>query len=156
MAYIKITNGTQEPYSIGKLRRDNKTTTSFPKVVEPETLAEYGVYTAIVAESPVYDEATQVMSRNDVATNIGGQWTYEHTVRDKTTEELAALDENTAAAVRSKRTGLLAATDWTQIADAPTDAAAWAMYRQALRDVTDHVNFPYLEENNWPVKPTAT
>jgi hypothetical protein len=155
MSYIKITNGTQESYSIGKLRRDNPNT-SFPKVAPAETLAIYGVYSVVVADAPVYDEATQVMSRNDVATNIGGQWTYEHTVRDKTTEELAALDENTAAAVRSKRTGLLAATDWTQIADAPTDAAAWAMYRQALRDVTDHVNFPYLKENNWPVKPTAT
>jgi hypothetical protein len=29
----------------------------------------------------------------------------------------------------------LARTDWTQIADAPTDKAAWAVYRQALRDL---------------------
>lgn len=29
----------------------------------------------------------------------------------------------------------LARTDWTQIADAPTDKASWATYRQALRDL---------------------
>ena len=29
----------------------------------------------------------------------------------------------------------LARTDWTQVADAPVDATAWAVYRQALRDL---------------------
>jgi hypothetical protein len=29
----------------------------------------------------------------------------------------------------------LARTDWTQVADAPVDQAAWAVYRQALRDL---------------------
>ncbi len=29
----------------------------------------------------------------------------------------------------------LTRTDWTQIADAPVDQAAWAVYRQALRDL---------------------
>lgn len=26
-------------------------------------------------------------------------------------------------------------------------------YRQALRDITSHVNFPFLNEEDWPVKP---
>ena len=30
MDYIKITNGVQEPYSIGKLRRDITTQAGFP------------------------------------------------------------------------------------------------------------------------------
>ena len=29
----------------------------------------------------------------------------------------------------------LVRTDWTQVADAPVDKAAWATYRQALRDL---------------------
>jgi hypothetical protein len=29
----------------------------------------------------------------------------------------------------------LAASDWTQVADSPADKAAWAIYRQALRDL---------------------
>jgi hypothetical protein len=39
------------------------------------------------------------------------------------------------------------------ILDAPVDATAWGTYRQALRDITGHVNFPYLTEADWPVKP---
>jgi hypothetical protein len=29
----------------------------------------------------------------------------------------------------------------------------WVDYRQALRDITNHVNFPYLADEDWPVKP---
>lgn len=36
--------------------------------------------------------------------------------------------------MRIQRDGLLAASDWTQVADAPVDRQAWADYRQALRD----------------------
>lgn len=40
------------------------------------------------------------------------------------------------AAIRAERNAKLAASDWTQLPDAPVDAAAWATYRQALRDIT--------------------
>ena len=33
------------------------------------------------------------------------------------------------------RNAQLARTDWTQLSDAPVDQAAWATYRQALRDL---------------------
>lgn len=36
--------------------------------------------------------------------------------------------------MRLRRDALLAACDWTQHLDAPVDRAAWAAYRQALRD----------------------
>lgn len=39
------------------------------------------------------------------------------------------------AAVRRERNERLTASDWTQAADAPVDQAAWATYRQALRDL---------------------
>ena len=35
-----------------------------------------------------------------------------------------------ATAARSERDILLSASDWTQVADAPVDQAAWATYRQ--------------------------
>ena len=57
----------------------------------------------------------------------------------------------TAEQVRAERNQLLAASDWTQVADAPVDQAAWATYRQALRDLTEQVGFP--ETVNWPIKP---
>lgn len=39
------------------------------------------------------------------------------------------------AEVRRERNARLAASDWTQVADAPVDQSAWAAYRQALRDL---------------------
>lgn len=57
----------------------------------------------------------------------------------------------TAEQVRAERDALLAACDWTQVADAPVDQAAWAVYRQALRDVTAQSGFP--DAVVWPTKP---
>ena len=37
--------------------------------------------------------------------------------------------------VRIIRNAELAACDWTQVADSTADKAAWATYRQALRDL---------------------
>ena len=39
------------------------------------------------------------------------------------------------ARLRYWRDAELARTDWTQVSDAPVDQAAWANYRQALRDL---------------------
>jgi len=46
-----------------------------------------------------------------------------------------ATDDQKLEQVRLWRNSELARTDWTQIADAPVDASAWATYRQALRDL---------------------
>lgn len=53
--------------------------------------------------------------------------------------------------VRAERDRRLAACDWTQVADAPVDAAAWAVYRQELRDIPQNWNDPELVE--WPEEP---
>lgn len=53
--------------------------------------------------------------------------------------------------VRKQRNDLLAACDWTQVADAPVDKDAWAAYRQALRDITAQSDFPLSVV--WPVAP---
>ena len=37
--------------------------------------------------------------------------------------------------IRLWRNDELSRTDWTQVADSPVDKAAWATYRQALRDL---------------------
>ena len=37
--------------------------------------------------------------------------------------------------IRLWRSRELASSDWTQVADSQTDKAAWATYRQALRDL---------------------
>lgn len=55
------------------------------------------------------------------------------------------------ATVRAERNARLAASDWTQLPDAPADQAAWKKYRQKLRDLPGELTDP----NNvkWPVPP---
>lgn len=68
-------------------------------------------------------------------------WTF-----DGTTWAAAVIDMS--ASVRAERKRLLQESDWTQLPDAPVDQARWAVYRQALRDITAQPGFP----NNvtWP------
>jgi len=60
-------------------------------------------------------------------------------------------EEQLAAQARSQRDALLSQSDWTQVPDAPVDQAAWAEYRQALRDVPQQAGFP--DDVTWPTKP---
>lgn len=76
---------------------------------------------------------------------VNDEWVYE------TPEPVKLTTEQLAAEARDKRNAMLSASDWTQVADAPVDQAAWATYRQALRDITAQVGFP--ETINWPVAP---
>lgn len=73
------------------------------------------------------------------------------TWRDKTQTELDAERDDLATQMRDQRNALLAACDWTQLPDAPVDHAAWAAYRQQLRDVTSQPGWPTAIE--WPVPP---
>jgi hypothetical protein len=63
----------------------------------------------------------------------------------------AAKDAEQAKSVRQSRNDKLKECDWTQIADSTADKAAWAIYRQALRDVTSQESFPWTID--WPVAP---
>ncbi|MFD2174338.1 tail fiber assembly protein [Rhodobacter lacus] len=56
-----------------------------------------------------------------------------------------------AALARAKRDALLAGCDWTQAPDAPVDRAAWAAYRQALRDIPTQSGWP--ARIIWPARP---
>lgn len=55
------------------------------------------------------------------------------------------------AEFRRRRGEYLKDSDWTQVPDAPVDQAAWAAYRQELRDVTSQTGFP--ETIIWPTAP---
>ncbi len=68
-------------------------------------------------------------------------------------EWAAGADDRAAEEARTKRDKLLAECDWTQVLDAPVDQIAWATYRQALRDITKHANFPNLQDTDWPETP---
>ena len=56
---------------------------------------------------------------------------------------------------RQTRNKLLAESDWTQQPDIPEETRTkWQSYRQALRDLPTHKNWPNLEETDWPTKPS--
>ena len=64
----------------------------------------------------------------------------------------AQLDATAAASVRTTRNTKLAETDWTGMSDV-TMSTEMATYRQALRDITAHANFPNLQDTDWPETP---
>jgi hypothetical protein len=53
--------------------------------------------------------------------------------------------------LRLWRNAQLQASDWTQVADAACDKAAWAEYRQALRDLPNQSTNP--SDLDFPIKP---
>ena len=63
----------------------------------------------------------------------------------------SANEQRKADEIRATRNTKLLESDWTQVADAPVDKAAWATYRQALRDITAQSGFP--NKVTWPNKP---
>ena len=155
--YIKATSGNVEtyPYNVGQLRRDNPNT-SFPKRIPNEMLTEWGVYPVEPRPQPDYNNRTQRLEQDARPVVEDGKWLLGWSVVDKTAEEVQQYDDNAARSVRSLRDNFLASTDWLVIKAQETGVAmdqAWVGYRQALRDITNHVNFPHLEEADWPVKP---
>ena len=138
------------PYTIGNLRKDNPKT-SFPKNPSDELLAEWGLERVAKVDRPKVDHTKNVTESQP--TLVDGAWSQVWNVLDATVEEVANRTQQAADRARYTRNALLSDSDWTQVSDAPVDATTWAAYRQALRDITNHVNFPYLADEDWPVKP---
>ena len=78
-------------------------------------------------------------------------WTQNYIVTDLDGGEAAAKAEAQWAAIRAERDAKLAASDWTQLSDAPVDDLVWAAYRQALRDLPQTQTNPF--SIIWPAIP---
>jgi len=109
--------------------------------------------------------AYQTSVRDGVEQDSKGNWIEKYVAKDmfadieggKTKSEQekeyqATLDANLAANYRSNRNTKLAETDWTAMSDV-TMADDMKTYRQALRDLPTHKNWPNLEDADWPTKP---
>jgi len=151
--YVKVSSGAVEqyPYTLGNLRRDNPNT-SFPKTPSGEMLADWGVYPVTLADVPSVDDRTQKAIQDASPTLVDGSWTLGWTVESKTSEEVQAYDDQAANSNRDVRYSLIAETDWWASSDL-TMTSAQTAYRQALRDITSHANWPHLDEADWPTKP---
>lgn len=129
--------------------------TSFPKyftadVVEP---LGYGLYD--FRNQPVLGRYQKAVETTPVR-STEGIWCQTWEIVEMDDAEKTEVDVNVAEMTRLERNFRLQDSDWIVIlntekgTDIPT---AWATYRQALRDITAHANWPHLTEADWPVKP---
>jgi hypothetical protein len=142
--------------------------TSFPKQITVDILDSFGfdpVLNGVQATTtPPYE-----MSVRDGVEEIDGQWFTRFVVgptfTDTTDEEgnvitaadneaayRASVDAAASSKYRDQRNKLLAASDWTQLADSSADASAWATYRTALRDLPTTDGWPH--NITWPTEPS--
>ena len=141
---------------------------SMPRVWNTNVLEALSL-DAVLASPAATISQYQTSVRDGVEQDANGNWVEKYVARDMfadTTDDdgvtttksehetayQAGLDASTAALVRTKRDTLLVETDWTGMSDV-TMASAMTTYRQALRDITDHADFPNLEDSAWPTKP---
>lgn len=117
----------------------------------PEQIVHFGVHQLKLVTPPYYNPATQTREHGP-ALLIDGVWTQNYIVSELDPEASAAKVEAQWTVIRAERNKLLADCDWTQLPDAAADAAAWAVYRQALRDITDQSD-PFNVQ--WPTTPAA-
>jgi len=122
----------------------------FARKLTAEQAAHFGVTKLKIVTPPYFDPATQKRDEAD-AMLIDGVWTQQYVVTELDAEEAAEKADAQSVQVRAQRTKLLAECDWTQVADTVVDQAAWATYRQALRDISEQAGFPWAVE--WPTQP---
>ena len=145
---------------------------SLPRVWKAATLDSLNL-DAVLASPAATTSAYQTSVRDGVEQDANGNWVEKYVARDMfadTTEEdddgnvttttksqheaayQATLDATTAASNRSTRDSKLAETDWHGMSDV-TMSSEMTTYRQALRDITAHENWPNLEDADWPTAP---
>jgi hypothetical protein len=123
---------------------------------------------AVLASPAATTSQYQTSVRDGVEQDANGNWVEKYVAQDMfadTTDDgvtttkaeheaayQASLDADVAERNRTKRDTLLAETDWTGLSDV-TMASAMTTYRQALRDITAHADFPNLDDDDWPTKP---
>ena len=145
---------------------------SLPRVWKAATLDALNL-DAVLRSPAATTGDYQISVRDGVEQDANGNWVEKYVARDMfadTTEEdedgnvttttkaqheaayQATLDANTATANRATRNAKLAETDFYALSDV-TMSTEMQTYRQALRDITSHSNWPNLSDDDWPTKP---
>jgi len=152
--------------SQGQVRAQHPNT-SLPRVWTADTLTFLNV-DPVFASPAATTSQYQRSVRDGVKQDAKGNWVEKYVARDmfvdttvdgKTTTKAqheaayqAGLDAALATTERAKRDALLASTDYLALSDT-TLSADMTTYRQALRDITAHSNWPNLANSDWPTKP---
>jgi hypothetical protein len=138
----------------GQVMYESEFRALFPNTSLPQQLSESLINELggdVVFEGAQASPTRYQIGFRDGVEQVNGKWYTKYSVADMEDEAKTALNTTQAEAVRKQRNDKLAACDWTQVEDAPVDKAAWATYRQALRDVTSQDGFPWTV--NWPEAP---
>ena len=135
---------------------------AFPKSGPPaDWMTENSVMPVTLSRS--YDRMTQ--KSTSVDPYIEDNVVYLHKIESLTDSEKTAaqteVDNQTASRNREERNKRLVETDWMACSDV-TMSNDWKTYRQALRDLPTHSNWPNLKvpdmdgsgDNDWPTKPS--
>jgi hypothetical protein len=116
---------------------------------------KYNPETGDILGVMVCDERTASLN----GPTISGHWDYkEYVVVDGVAQKKPDSEIETQKiaeswdTLRRIRDGSLKESDWTQVSDAPVDSAAWATYRQQLRDLPANTTDP--RDVTWPVPPS--
>lgn len=108
-------------------------------IVDTSLITEdFDLYEVLDGKSPTLIEGWETIKANRLA---------EHEA-----EKARVEAEGAVISIRMQRDAKLAESDWTQMPDYTSEIKeSWAIYRQALRDITTQDGFP--NEVTWPTKP---
>ncbi len=141
---------------------------SLPRVWKAATLDALNLDPVLASPAATTGDY-QISVRDGVEQDANGNWVERYVARNMfadTTDEdgnvttqaqheasyQATLDAKTATANRATRDAKLAETDFYALSDV-TMSSEMTTYRQALRDLPDHSNWPNLGDADWPTKP---
>ena len=140
---------------------------SLPRVWNSSTLDALNLDAVLASPSATVSQY-QTSVRDGVEQDSKGNWVEKYVARDmfadttvdgvtttKAQHEAAyqaTLDANAAAELRVKRNAKLAETDFYALSDVVM-LSDMTTYRQALRDLQTHKNWPNLSDSDWPTKP---
>jgi hypothetical protein len=159
--YVKLIDNVPSdwPVTFARVKHDNPNV-SFPSSTSTVDVSSYGFAPYEYADPEEYDpeyqncvEVTPVLS--------GDNYVQTWQITDKyTSDERTAYDAQKEAdridglpdIHRATRDILIAETDFYALSDV-TMFSAMTAYRQALRDITAHANWPNLDEADWPTAP---
>ena len=166
MEYRLQSDGTLK--NQGEIRKLNPNV-SFPRVWDADVCADLKIDPVLAAPKPEPSATYKQVNRNGAVQDASDNWVEAYietdmfadtTVDGVTTTKAehetayqAQLDATAAASVRSTRDTKIAASDHMGLSD-NTMAADWKTYRQALRDITGHADFPSLTDSDWPTEPS--
>lgn len=148
--YINENDEKTWPVGLGELKRICPDT-SFPFPFPPEGIPEMGVYPLNLEPQPEFDYWTEEINTQEPVYE-NNKWVIKWVKTSLSTEKLQEKRELKELNIRTQRTNKLIESDWTQLPDSSVDSNAWAVYRQALRDITAQDGFP--DQITWPTEPT--